>query len=117
MLKAEAIETLLYGCVTWTLGAEHFAKLRMAHQQVLLRVVGFQRRLRTDRTTLSFAKAFKMTPSESIETTIHKRRLCFYGGRGAAKQGAITQSGSVRDDGGWGETEAWWTSVRLGIDA
>ena len=34
MLKAEAMETLLYGCVTWTLGQEHFAELRMAHPQV-----------------------------------------------------------------------------------
>ena len=26
MLKAEVIETLLYGCVTWTLRAQHFAQ-------------------------------------------------------------------------------------------
>ena len=25
MLKAEVMQTLLYGCVTWTLGKEHFA--------------------------------------------------------------------------------------------
>ena len=53
-LKAEVIETLLYGCVTWTLGAEH-AKLRTVHQ-VLLRVIGFQRRQRADYTNLSHAK-------------------------------------------------------------
>ena len=28
MLTAEVVETLLYGCVTWTLGKEHFAELR-----------------------------------------------------------------------------------------
>ena len=56
MLKAEVIETLLYGCITWTLGAEHFAKLRTVHHQVLLRVISFQRRQRTDYTTLSYAK-------------------------------------------------------------
>ena len=27
MLKAEVMETLLYGCVTWTLGKKHFAEL------------------------------------------------------------------------------------------
>ena len=27
MLKAEVMETLLYGCVTWSLGKEHFAEL------------------------------------------------------------------------------------------
>ena len=30
-LKAEVMETLLYGCVTWTLGQEHFAELRTAN--------------------------------------------------------------------------------------
>ncbi|MEP3868643.1 MAG: hypothetical protein ABJM32_09625, partial [Parasphingorhabdus sp.] len=79
MLKAEVIETLLYGCVTWTLNADHFAKLRSAHHEVLLRVIGFQRRLRTDHTTLSYAKALRITRCESIETTIRKRRLFFAG--------------------------------------
>ena len=32
MLKAEVMETLLYGCVTATLGKEHFAELRTAQQ-------------------------------------------------------------------------------------
>ena len=27
LLKTEVMETLLYGCVTWALGLEHFAKL------------------------------------------------------------------------------------------
>ena len=31
ILKAEVMETLLYGWVTWTLGQEHFAELRTAH--------------------------------------------------------------------------------------
>ena len=48
MLKAEVMETLLYGCLTWTLGKEHFAELRAAHDRFLLRIIGFQRRQRTD---------------------------------------------------------------------
>ena len=36
MLKAEVMETMLYGCVTWTLGKEHFAELRTAHHRFLL---------------------------------------------------------------------------------
>ena len=48
ILKAEVIANLLYGCVTWTLSAQHFASLRSAHHQVLLRVIGFQRQQRTD---------------------------------------------------------------------
>ena len=31
ILKAEVMETLLYRCVTWTLGKEQFAELRTAH--------------------------------------------------------------------------------------
>ena len=34
MLKAEVMETLLYGCVTWTLGKEYFAELQTAQLQV-----------------------------------------------------------------------------------
>ena len=44
MLEAEVMETLLYGCVPWTLGKEHFAELRTAHHRFLLRIIGFQRR-------------------------------------------------------------------------
>ena len=47
LIKAEVMETLLYGCVTWTLGQEHFAELRTAHHNLLLRIIGFQRRQRT----------------------------------------------------------------------
>ena len=107
MLEAEVIETLLYGCVTWTLGAEHFDMLRTLHQ-VFLRLIGFQRRQRADYATLSYAKALKNTRCESIETTIH-----IYGRRGAAKQGAITQSGDVRDDDRWGGPETGRTAKDL----
>ena len=58
MLKAEVMETLLYGCVTRTLGKEHFAELRTAHHRFLLRITGFQRRQCTDH-LMSYAKAFK----------------------------------------------------------
>ena len=76
MLKAEVMETLLHGCVTRTLGKEHFAELRMAHHR-FLRIIGFQRRQRTDH--MSYAKALKKAQSESVETTIRKRRLLFAG--------------------------------------
>ena len=77
MLKAE-VETLLYGCVTWTLGQEHFAELRTAHHNFFPRIIGFQRRQRTDH-LMSYAKALKKAKCESVETTIHKRRLFFSG--------------------------------------
>ena len=80
MLKVEAMKTLLYGCLTWTLGQEHFAELRTAHNNLLLRIIGFQRRQRTDH-LMSYAKALKKAQCESVETTIRKRRLLFAGGR------------------------------------
>ena len=71
MLKAEVMETLLYACVTWTLGKEHFAELRTAQHRFLLRISGFQRRQRTDH--LMYAKALKKPQCESVETIIRKR--------------------------------------------
>ena len=72
MLKAEVMETLLYRCVTWTLGKEHFAELRRVHHRFLLRIVGFQRRQRRDH-LMSYAKALKKAQFESVETTIRKQ--------------------------------------------
>ena len=74
MLKAEVMETLLYGCVTWTLCKKHFAEPRTAHHRFLLRIIGFQRRHHTD-DLMSYAKV----QCESVETTIRKRRLLFAG--------------------------------------
>ena len=67
MLKAEVMETLPYGCVSWTLGKEHFAELRTAHHRFLLRMVGFERRQRTDH-LMSYARALKK------KGTMRKRR-------------------------------------------
>ena len=79
MLKAELVETLLYWCVTWTIGKEHFAELRTAHHRFLLRITGFQRRQRTNH-LMPYAKVFKKAQCESVEPTFRKRRLPFGGG-------------------------------------
>ena len=77
-LKLRMLKALLYGRVTWTLGTEHFAELRTTHHRFLLRIIGFQRRQRTDH-LISYAKALKKAQCESVETTIRKRRLLFAG--------------------------------------
>ena len=74
------METLLYGCVTWTLGQEHFAELRTAHHNLLLRFIGFQRRQRTDH-LMSYVKALNKAQCESVETTIRKTTPPLCGGR------------------------------------
>ena len=76
--KGRGDGNLLYGCVTWTLGKDHFAELRTAYHMFLLRLIGFQRRQRTDH-LMSYAKDLKKAQCESVETTIRKRRLLFAG--------------------------------------
>ena len=63
--------------VTCTLRQEHFAELRRAQHNLLLKNIGFQRRQRTDH--LMYVETLKKTQRESIETTIRKRRLLFAG--------------------------------------
>ena len=78
MVKAEAIEALLYGCSTWTLRQEHYAKLRTVHHRVLLRIIGAQRK-RPDHRMTSYNHALEITRCESIETTLRTRRLSWAG--------------------------------------
>ena len=49
IVKAEVIETLLYGCSTWTLRQEYYAKFRTVHPRVLLRIIGAQRKRQVQR--------------------------------------------------------------------
>ena len=84
MVKAEAIETLLYGgCSTWTLRQEHYAKLRTVHHRVLLRIIGAQRK-RPDHRMTSYNRALEIARCESSETTLRTRRL--FCGRGRSSE-------------------------------
>ena len=78
MVKAEAMEALLYGCGTWTLRQDHYAKLRTVHHRVLLRIIGAQRK-RPDHRMTSYNRALEITRYESIETTLRTRRLLWAG--------------------------------------
>ena len=78
MVKAEATEALLYGCSTWTLRQEHYAKLRIVHHRVLLRIIGAQRKRPDHRMTL-YNRALEITGCEGIETTLRTRRLLWAG--------------------------------------
>ena len=78
MVKAEVIEALLYGCSTWTLRQEHYAKLRTVHHRALLRIIGAQRK-RPDHRMTSYNRALEITRCESIETTLCTRRLLWEG--------------------------------------
>ena len=41
MLKAEVLEMLLYGCVTWSPSKAGYDRLRKVHHQMLLRRLGW----------------------------------------------------------------------------
>ena len=48
MLKAEVVEAMLYGCVTWNPRACHYDMLHRAHHSFLTRCIGWRKRTRTD---------------------------------------------------------------------
>ena len=78
MVKAEAIESLFYGCNTWTLRQEHYAKLHTVHNRVLLRIIGLQRK-RPDHRMTSYNCALGIAGYESITTTLRTRGLLWAG--------------------------------------
>ena len=78
LLRAEAMEALLYGCMTWAPRRDHYRLLRGTHHRLLLRVIGYRRERGTYR-QLSYAQALKKTGCQSVETTIRQRRLLFAG--------------------------------------
>ena len=113
MVKAEAIGALLYGCSTWTLRQEHYAKLRTVHHRVLLRIIGAQR-TRPDHRMTSYSCALEITRCESIETTLRTRRLLWAGTLLRMSGGRLPKrimfgnlEGAVRR--GRGEKEKEWT--------
>ena len=78
LLRAEAMEALLYGCMTWAPRRDHYRLQRTTHHRLLLRVIGYRRERGTYR-QLSYAQALKKTGCQSVEATIRQRRLLFVG--------------------------------------
>ena len=78
MLKAEVLETMLYGCVTWSPRACHYDTLRRAHHSFLTRCIGWRKRNRTDH-LIPYLDTLVKTGSESIEAILRKRRILFAG--------------------------------------
>ena len=48
MLRAEVLETMLYGYVTWSLRACHYDTLRRAHHRFLTSCIGWRKHNRAD---------------------------------------------------------------------
>ena len=77
-LKNEVVETLLYGCMTWSPKKPDYDRLRRVHRSMLLRCLGWRRRKRDDH-TLSYAVALAQTDPESVRAIVRKRRFFFAG--------------------------------------
>ena len=76
LLKAEVIETLLYGRTMRSPNKPDYDRLGQAHHSMLLRRFGWRKQKRDDH-TLSYADALAKTTSESIEAIVRKRRILF----------------------------------------
>ena len=78
MLRAEVLETMLYGCVTWSPRACHYDTLRRAHNRFLTRCIGWRKHKRANH-PISYLDTLIKTGSESIEATLRRRRILFAG--------------------------------------
>ena len=78
MLRAEILETMLYGCVTWNPRACHYDTLRRAHLRFLTRCICWRKLNRADHPICYLDTLVKMK-SESIEATLRRRRILFAG--------------------------------------
>ena len=78
MLTAEVLETILYGCFTWSPRACHYDTLRRAHHRFFTRRIGWQKHNRADH-PISYLDTLIKTGTESIEATLRRRRILFAG--------------------------------------
>ena len=78
MLRAEELETMLYGCVTWSPRACHYDTLRRAHHRFLTRRTDWRKHKRADH-TISYLDTLIKSGGESIKATLRRRRILFAG--------------------------------------
>ena len=123
MLRAEVLETMLYGCATWSPRACHYDTLRRAHHRFLTRCIGWRKHNRADH-PISYLDTLVKTGSEGIEATLRKRRILFAGfvarmedtrlpkcvifGEMAGGAGCV--GGGGREKSGWG---VYWTTTSV----
>ena len=100
MLRAEVLETMLYGCVTWSPRACHHVTLRRAHHRFLTHCIGWQKYNRADHPITYLDTLIKME-SESTEATLRRRRILFaicgaHGGYETAEGSDVRRIGGGR---------------------
>ena len=93
LLKAEVVEALLYGCMTWSPNKPDYDRLRRVHHFMLLRCPGWRKRKRDDH-TLSYADALAKTASEHRGDSAQTEDIVCgirstYGGGASATEGDV----------------------------
>ena len=78
MVRAKVLETMMYGCITWSPRACHYDTLRRAHHRFLTSCIGWRKHNRADH-PISYLEAFLKRGSESIEATLDRMRILFAG--------------------------------------
>ena len=99
MVKAEVLETKLYGCIMWSPRACHYDTLRRAHQRSLTRCIDWRKTIRADN-PISYLDTLIKTGSKSIEAILRSRRIMVAGGLWGAWR--IQDCRSAR------YLETWW---------
>ena len=72
LLKAEVIETLIYGCVTWSPNKPDSENLRRVYHAMLFRCLGRRKRKRDDH-TVAYVEMLDETAYERIKPIVRKR--------------------------------------------
>ena len=79
IFKAEVMETMLYGCVTWSPTVTRLAILRTAHHRLPLRNIGWKKKRCEGYYMSSYADGLTNTGCENVEKTVRKRKILFAG--------------------------------------
>ena len=79
MLRAEVLETMLYGCAAWSPRACHYNTLRRAHHRFLTRCIGCRKHNHRADHPISYLGTLLKTGNESIAATLRRRRILFAG--------------------------------------
>ena len=78
MSRAEVLETMLHGCITWSPHACHYDTLRRAHHRFLTSCIGWRKHNRADH-PISYLDTLIKTVGESTEATLRRRWVLFAG--------------------------------------
>ena len=78
MVKSEVVETILYGCETWTPLKGHYNKLRTTHHRILFRILGAWCKS-PNSSILSYKDPFQRNGRGSIEATVREWKLLWLG--------------------------------------